>query len=318
MQEARTVAERQAMAPVALFVHSRLEHTRRTLAALADNERASETPLFVFADAARNSSEARAVQAVRRLVASACGFKSVEVIERERNFGLACNIIDGVSSVVQRHGRVIVLEDDLVTGPYFLNFLNDALDRYGGDRRVWHINGWTYPTDLGVGGLPFFTSIMECWGWATWADRWAHFQKDPENLLKSFTAAQVQRFNIGGGYDYWEDVRRNARGVMNTWAVFWYATIFARGGLCLSPPQSHVVNIGIDGSGSNSGNVDIYRETMVSDTYVEQWPAEVTEHEGAFAAIRSFLLMQRHALWRRLASRCKWLLKRIGYSLCRI
>jgi hypothetical protein len=150
---------------------------------------------------------------------------------------------------------------------------------------------------------------MECWGWATWADRWAHFQKIPNELLKSFTPDQVKRFNINGGYDYWEDVKRNARGVMNTWAVFWYATIFARGGLCLSPPQSHVANIGIDGSGANSGSADIYAATVVSDTYVKRWPAEVVADDGAFKAIEAFLSKQQAPLWRRLASRCKWALK---------
>jgi hypothetical protein len=311
MNEVKAHAVKQA-APVALFVHSRVDHTRRTLAALAKNNRARETPLYVFADAARNAREMPAVQAVRKLVSAASGFKSVEVIERERNLGLARNIVDGVTSVIQRHGKVIVLEDDLVTGCHFLEFLNDALDRYADESRVWHINAWTYPIDVGANGRPFFTSVMECWGWATWADRWAHFQKNPDEVLRSFTPDQVRRFNINGGYNYWEDVKRNAHGTMNTWAVFWYATIFRRGGLCLSPPQSHVVNIGIDGSGANSGSADIYAATVVSGTYDECWPTEMAANENAFQAIGSFLSKQRPPLWRRLASRCKWILKSLA------
>jgi hypothetical protein len=298
-------------APVALFVYARPEHTKRTLAALAANERASETRVHIFADAARGPADAAAVDAVRAVARAATGFRSVTLIERPENYGLARNITEGVSALADEHGKVIVLEDDLVTGPHFLAFMNAALDRYAGEARVWHVNGWTYPIELRPDGSPFFTPVMECWGWATWADRWRHYRKDPAGLLARWQPQAVARFNIGGGYDYWGDVRRNAERVLNTWAVFWYATIFEQGGLCLSPAVSHVVNIGIDGSGMNSGSLDIYARVVAAGTMPAIWPGEVAEDEGAWLRIRDFLLAQRPPLWRRAASRIKWSLKRL-------
>lgn len=298
-------------APVALFVHSRAGHTARTLAALAANEGAAETPLIVFADAARRPAEQPAVDAVRDVVRAARGFASVTLVERPVNFGLARNIVEGVGEVIGRYGRVIVVEDDLVTGPHFLAFMNGALDRYADEPAVWHVNGWTYPIPLREDDSPFFTPVMECWGWATWADRWAHFRKDPADLLARWPRDRIRRFNIGGGYDYWGDIRRNADGVMNTWAVFWYASLFEQGGLCLSPARSHVVNIGIDGSGTNSGSLDIYRLVTAAGTVPAEWPAEIAEDRDAWEKIRDFLQSQRPPWWRRAASRAKWMLKRL-------
>jgi hypothetical protein len=299
-------------APVALFVHARPDHMSRTLDALAANPGASETDLFIFADAARNEREQAAVEAVRVRARAASGFRSVEVVERPHNYGLARSITQGVSQIVNRYGRVIVVEDDVVTGPNFLAFMNEGLDRYADDKKVWHINGWTYPVELASDDSPFFTSIVECWGWATWADRWRHYRKDPAGLLARWPKSRVERFNVGGGYDYWRDIRRNRDGVVNTWAVFWYATIFEQGGLCLSPARSHVVNIGIDGSGANSGSLDIYARVEAAGTMPAIWPSEVAESEGAWIRIRDFLLAQRPPLWRRAASRIKWTLKRLG------
>lgn len=299
-------------APIALFVHARPDHMSRTLEALAANRGAAEADLIIFADAARNDRERAAVEAVRARARAASGFRSVALVERPQNYGLARNITEGVSQVVSQYGRVIVVEDDVVTGPHFLAFMNEALDRYADDPKVWHVNGWTYPVELRPDDGPFFTPIMECWGWATWADRWRHYRKDPAGLLARWPKSMIERFNIGGGYDFWRDIRRNREGVVNTWGVFWYATIFEQGGLCLSPARSHVVNIGIDGSGVNSGSLDIYASDMAIGAMPSQWPSEAVEDEAAWARIRDFLLSRRPPLWRRAASRSKWAAKGLG------
>jgi hypothetical protein len=301
-----------------MFVYARPEHTRKALEALAANKGAEETPLYVFADAPRRPTDATAVRAVRALARAATGFRSVTLVERPANYGLARNIIEGVSALVAQHGKVIVLEDDLITGRHFLAFMNAGLDRYAKEPGVWHINGWTYPIELRADGTPFFSPVMECWGWATWADRWAHFRKDPADLVARWQKPAIQRFNIDGGYDYWGDIKRNADGVMNTWAVFWYATIFEQGGLCLSPAESHVVNIGIDGSGTNSGSLDIYHLVTTADTMPASWPSDVVEDKAAWERIRDFLFSQRAPLWRRAGSRMKWLLKRISRWIARM
>jgi hypothetical protein len=94
---------------------------------------------------------------------------------------------------------------------------------------------------------------MNCWGWATWSDRWKHYERDPENLIRKFTKDEINRFNLGGAYNFWGQAKANANGSLKTWAIFWYATIFKNRGLCLNPTQSLVQNIGHDGSGTNCG-----------------------------------------------------------------
>lgn len=256
-----TSLNKLSLAPIVLFVFARPDHASRTLEALAANDLAQQSELIIYADAARNDSEVEEVNAVRHLVSTARGFKSVTIIERKKNYGLARNIIEGVTEVCSRFGRVIVLEDDMITSPYFLTFMNEALNRYQHDSNVWHISGWNYPIDKDGLGDSFFWRVMNCWGWATWVDKWAHFQKDPEFLVRNWTATEIDRFNLGTA-DFWEQVLLNYSGKRDTWAVFWYATIFAHKGLCLNPAQTLVQNIGNDGTGENCSSSNIFWNDM--------------------------------------------------------
>jgi hypothetical protein len=244
--------------PIVLFAFARPDHILRTLEALAANVLADQSDLIVYSDAARNESEAVKVRAVRDLVNAASGFRSLTVIERETNYGLARNIVEGVTEVCKHYGRVIVLEDDIVTSPHFLSFMNAALDRYADDPCVWHVSGWNYPIDPEGLGDAFFWRAMNCWGWATWADRWEFFQKDPQCLIESWDEEKIKRFNLDGAHDFWGQITANQAGNLDTWAIFWYATIFENGGLCLNPARSFVSNIGHDGSGENCGGSDLF------------------------------------------------------------
>ena len=240
-------------APVALFVYKRADHARKTLAALAANDGAAETDLIVFCDGARGADDAQAVMQTRRVVQGAGGFKSLSIRERPENLGLAQNIVQGVGEILEAHGRVIVLEDDLITAPGFLTYMNQALDRYQDEPDAWHISGWNYPVDASDMADAFFWSVMNCWGWATWADRWQHLKLDPKVFVDAFSTHQIRDFNLGDRVDFWNQMERNAAGDLSSWAIFWYATVFKNQGLCLNPSQSLVSNIGLDGSGENSG-----------------------------------------------------------------
>lgn len=239
--------------PVAVFAYARPEHTRRSLDALARNTGAVDTDVTVFCDGARGDQDRDQVDAVARVVAEATGFRSLKIVRRDRNFGLADNIIAGVSEVAERAGRVIVLEDDIETAPGFLDFMAAALDRYCDDEQVWHVSGWLY--DIDRTGLPeyFLWPVMNCWGWATWSDRWAQFDRDPERIDREWDADMKRRFNLDGAHDFYAQITGNLEGRIRTWAIFWYATIFENNGVCLSPTQPFLRNIGLDGSGENSG-----------------------------------------------------------------
>lgn len=292
------------LAPIALFVYNRPVHTRRTVEALQKNDLALESDIYIFSDAPKNNEGTEAVREVREYIRQIDGFKTVTIIERETNFGLTRTIIDGVTSVVNQHGRIIVLEDDVVTSRYFLNYINRALDHYVSVQLVWHVSGWNYPID--PNGLPqsYFLRAMFCWGWATWADRWKYFHKAPDRLLEEWDAEKINRFNLDGKYDFWEQVKKNASGKLNTWGVFWYATIFEHNALCLNPAVTYVENIGLDKSGENCDDATSYTNRL-NLSHLVFFPDEIVESKLALTRIQQFCDADHPSLFRRLIKRFK-------------
>lgn len=288
-------------APIVLFVFARPDHTCHTLTALAANELAQESDLIVFADGARNDAEWAKVRKVRELVRGVHGFRSVTLIERMENYGLARNIIEGVTEVCSQRGRAIVMEDDIVTSPCFLKFMNQALDRYLNDKRVWHISGWNYPIDVAGMDEAFFWRVMNCWGWATWADRWQHFHKSPADIVCRWSFAQRRRFNLDGAHSFFSQVLGNYLGKNRTWAIFWYATLYERQGLCLNPAASYVTNSGCDGTGTHEYKGADYA-TVLNYQFPMKWPELVVENQLAVTRIKQFYqasttLRQRGKSW---------------------
>lgn len=238
-------------APVVLFVFSRPEHTRHTLEALRANTLAYKTDLIVYADAARTETDEINVQQVRDIVNSTQGFRTITVIERTHNFGLANNIIDGVTNVCAQFGRVIVLEDDLVTSPYFLTYMNEALELYEDDQRVASIHGYCYPVKA---KLPetFFIKGADCWGWATWKRAWSHFNPNGTELLEKIKNNELTNsFDYNSSYPFTEMLQAQINGKNNSWAIRWHASIFLLSKLTLYPGKSLVHNIGNDSSGTH-------------------------------------------------------------------
>lgn len=300
------------LAPVVLFVFARVDHTKRTLDSLAENELASQSDLIVYSDAARNQKEEITVNEVRALLKSIKGFRSVTVIERQTNYGLARNIIEGVTDVCKRFGRVIVLEDDLVTSPSFLCFMNAALERYQADKEVWHISGWNYPIDPTGLGDAFFLRVMNCWGWATWADRWQHYEKNTEKLIAEFDRRMIRKFDLEDSGVFWSQVLQNQRGRINTWAIYWYAAIFKNGGLCLNPTTSYVDNIGHDGSGTHGSNAAKIYSSELNKTSNPQLPAQIIENPIGIQRIMWFYEKIRPSLHQRIRWKFSAILSRLG------
>jgi len=241
------------LAPIVLFVYNRLEHTRQTVEALQKNELANQSELFIYCDNAKNEDARDKVDEVREYVESIEGFKKVTIIKREKNWGLANSIIDGVTKIVNEYGNIIVLEDDLVTSPYFLKFMNEALEFYKDEKKVMHISGYSQPFDKTGFTEHFFVKPTTCWGWATWANRWSFFQKDSKLFLNKFDKKRKYDFNIKDTYPYYSHIVMNQKNKINTWAIFWYATVFFQNGLSLHPINSMVKNVGHDGSGVHCG-----------------------------------------------------------------
>ncbi len=290
-------------APIALFTYNRPEHTRQTLEALKKNSLAKASHLFIFSDGPKSPLDEELVKEVRNHIRNIDGFKEITTIERDENRGLASSITDGVTRLVDECGRVIVLEDDMITSPAFLTFMNSALEYFKLKKRVWHISGWNYPID--PTGLPdtFLWRVMNCWGWATWADRWQFYEKDTKTLINNFTKQDIYRFNLDGCEDFWGQVLANRSGAINTWAIYWYATIFLNQGLCLNPAWSYVKNIGLDGSGIHCGNdPSLNRRRLNTKTHV-RFPKKLEEDKEALKAIKKYFSSRKRPLLTRIVNK---------------
>lgn len=289
----------QHLAPIALFVYNRPEHTRRTLKFLKENLLAEESRLFIFSDGPKDETQQLIVAEVRGIIRSIEGFKSVELIERKSNFGLADSIIDGVSMLAAKYGKVIVFEDDLITSPRTLQYFNDALNRYQDEERIMHIGAYMYP--LKNKNLPqtFFYRAATSWGWATWERAWKDFEPDIDKIIAQFDGAKKHQFSIEGTMNFWKQIKEFKYGKNNSWAIRWYASVFLKGGLTLNPSQSLINNIGHDGSGVHSGLSDIYT-VFVDHKPVSFFPENIEENPEAYSAIKSFLKNRKGSLFQRL------------------
>lgn len=299
------------LAPITLFVYNRPWHTQQTIEALQKNELASESELFIYSDAAKTEQDSLKVKEVRNYIHAIAGFKEITIIEREENWGLANSIIDGVTSLVNQYGKVVVLEDDIVSSPYFLRYMNDALEYYQNKESVMHISGWNYP--INTADLPetVFLRGTSCWGWATWARAWKFFEKNPQKLSKTFTKSDKYKFDYDGSAGMWSQVTGNLTGKLNTWAIFWYATVFKKRGLCLHPTKSLVENIGHDGSGVHCGDSNMY-DDLLSDRPVSEFTDEMTENTLVMSRIIFFLLKNKKNIFERVIH---GILKKLGCKL---
>ncbi len=283
------------LAPVALFTYNRLWHTRQTIEALQRNDLAPESDLFVFSDGPRSESERGKVDSVRGYIRTITGFKRVNIVERETNAGLAQSIIIGVTDIVNSYGRIIVLEDDMVTSPFFLRYMNDALKFYKDEARVISVHGYIYPLRT---PLPetFFLRGADCWGWATWKRGWDVFEPDGRKLLREMKERKLQKcFDLNGAHDYTRMLRWQARGALDSWAIRWHASAFLRDKLTLYPGVSLINNIGLDASGTHCSPTDRF-DIELADKAVKIGSIPLEEHAGAKLALEKYHRTTRSSL----------------------
>lgn len=258
------------LAPIALFVYNRPMHTKKVLQSLQQNDLSQGSVLYIFADAPKTLAEQAKVDEVKQVVKQQQWCKEVNLVERTTNFGLAKNIIEGVSQVVQQYGKVIVLEDDIVTSRGFLTYMNQALDLYAHEPQVMHVSGHLPPVKMPRQlSNTFFFKKTSCWGWGTWATAWEALNINASELLAEIKAAgKVATFNIEGSYNFVEHLEANIEGRLNTWAIKWQASVFLQDGLCLYPKQSLTRNIGFDGSGEHCVYSGLHLRQSITNSIV--------------------------------------------------
>ncbi|SIT68298.1 putative methyltransferase, LIC12133 family [Ectothiorhodosinus mongolicus] len=284
-------------APIALFVYARPEHVRRTVESLLRNSEAANSDLIVFSDAARSSDKEEAVRQVREYVAGIEGFRSLTIHHRPENYGLSKSIIEGVSQVLTEHDHVIVMEDDLETSPFFLRYMNEALERYAEDDRVISVHGYIYPVQK---PLPeaFFLRGADCWGWATWRRGWKLFNPDGQFLLDELKRQKLLKaFDFNGAYSYSGMLQGQINGTNDSWAVRWHASAFLANKLTLYPGRSLVHNIGNDSTGTHCGASAVF-DAELSTTPIRLDDVVVEESTAAKTVIEEFLRAKRPPLQR--------------------
>ena len=250
------------LSPILLYAYNRPQHLKRCVESLLANNLAKASEVFVFSDAAKNEKDVEAVSQVRKYIHEISGFCTIHIIERKENWGLARSIIDGVTTVIAEYGRVIVVEDDLVVSPYFLQFMNDALEMYKDEERVGHIQACDFTQNPSLPDT-FLIKWTGSWGWGTWDRAWKHFSPNGQQLLDELERRGLTyEFDFNGKYGYTRMLRRQIEGKNNSWAIRWNASLFLNDVLSLNVGKSLVGNEGFDGSGTNCGGGGLYASNL--------------------------------------------------------
>lgn len=243
--------------PIVIFVYNRPDHTKRVIESLMVNQEASESDLIIYSDSAKTESHLTKVNEVRSYLKQITGFKSIQVVERMENYGLAKSIITGVSEVIEKSETVIVLEDDILVSPYFLKFMNSGLENYKNEEKVASIHAYSYPMHTKGLDDTYLIRGADCWGWATWKRAWKFFEADGKKLRDELLKGNlVGKFDYDHTYPFFRMLEDQIAGRNNSWAIRWHASIFLKNKLTLYPKDSLILNIGLDNSGTHCDDND--------------------------------------------------------------
>ncbi len=280
-----------SLAPIILFTYNRPEHTQQTLNALKQNVLADESVLHVYVDGLKDGAGSDAEEKhnqLKEVIKAQKWCKEIIIHESPINLGLAESVKRGVTEIVNQYGKVIVLEDDLVTSKYFLKFMNDALTMYEKNEEVVCITGYIYPVKK---ELPetFFLKGADCWGWATWKRGWDLFEQDGTKLLAELNIKNlIDEFDFNKSYPYSQMLKDQISAKNDSWAILWYASAFLKNKLTLYPGISMVHNIGIDGTGMHSGGLTDKFDVVLNQNEVVLKPISILEDKKSKQFIASY------------------------------
>jgi hypothetical protein len=246
------------LAPIIYFAYNRPGHMLQTLEALSKNRLANESDLWIYIDGPKEntSNEDLAKNAeVKKIAQQKQWCKNVTVVAAEKNKGLFKSITEGITTIVNQYGKIIVVEDDTLVSPGFLEYMNDALTMYEDAPEVMHVAGYSLPqfSGLDIKESTYFFQHTTCWGWGTWKRAWSFFDADGKRLMKRIKEEKknIYRLNMYGGFEFYWGLKAIAEGKFHDWNYNWHTSVFLQNGLCLHPANSLVSNIGHDGSGTN-------------------------------------------------------------------
>ena len=244
-------------APIVLFVYNRPWHTQQTVEALQKNELVAESDLFIFADGAKTENDEK-VNEVRKYIKTITGFKSITIFEKEKNCGLANSVIAGVAEIINKFGKVIVVEDDIVTSKYFLKFMNEALNFFENDERIFSVSAYTYPAKTMKIPKSYKHDIYlsyrhGSWGWGTWKERWSSVDWRVSDFNDFSQNVEFQKTFNRSGADMSGMLKAQIEGRIDSWAIRFDYSLFKQNKFNIRPVKSLVNNVGLDNSGTHTG-----------------------------------------------------------------
>ncbi len=251
------------LAPIAIFTYNRYSHLKRTIEALQRNYLAKESEIFIFSDGAKSESDMLEVQKVRDYISCINGFKKVNIVKKSSNLGLAQSIITGVSEIINRYGSIIVLEDDLETSPFFLDYMNLTLQNYSPDN-VWSIAGYSPTIQIPESYVyETFLAFRNCsWGWATWKQNWNVTDWDVKDFNEFFINKENRNSFEKGGNDLSIMLLKQMNNQINSWSIRFNYAGYKYNLPTVYPTNSFVRNIGVDGSGTNMKKSERYKTQL--------------------------------------------------------
>lgn len=311
------------LAPIILFVYNRLWHTQQTVEALLKCELAKESDLYIFADGPKEDASDETQQKiaeVRQYIHTINSFKSIQIQESPTNKGLANSVIQGVSKIIDKHGKVIVVEDDIVAHPFFLRFMNDALDSYQDNSKIFAISAtmekFQIPTNYKKD--VFLTYRFGSWGWATWAEQWhsVNWNIDKYSIIKYPSSKRIKQF-CKGGEDLWPMLLSQKNGEIDSWAIRMSYSMNVQNRLCLRPVRSFVNNIGMDGSGIHCGDNTVSLLSLYDKKdYSMFFPLDISIHNAITKEIHSIFRSKKlpeHSVIKRTKKKIKRVLKKLHF-----
>lgn len=296
------------MSPICIFAYKRPDTTSRLIESLLQCPECSESELYVFLDGPKRIEDQEKVDETRALFSHLeSHFKEVHLMPSSENKGLARSIISGVTQVINQHGNIIVLEDDLVVAPDFLTFMNQALTLYHDRDDIWSISGYTpniQPNALQELNGVFIVPRAQCWGWATWAHQWNKVDWNVSDYHRMSSRAERQAFNQGGN-DLYRALDMERHGKIESWAIRWAYAGYRNQAWTLNPMGSKVQNIGFTCSDSHQGwhdarhNVALSTQPALLDPNVQPnpiWTAAFKKHNDLSLISKIGYFMRRHDL----------------------
>ncbi|MBQ7698581.1 MAG: glycosyl transferase [Paludibacteraceae bacterium] len=309
------------LSPIIVFAYNRPEHLRKTLNWLGQNELAEQSTLYIFCDGPKNKDALSETQlkrfgsydtylakigearSVAREVAIVPTFKEVHVVEREENLGLGTSVITGVTEIINKYGRAIVLEDDLETSPYFLSYMNQCLGHYEARKSVFSISGLSrphperfYPKDYPYDVYVSLTHHPT--GWATWADRWnqVDWKADAYEIMKE-QPAMVEAFRRIE-HTEWEALIKQRKTGQNVWSVRFGLAHFVNHAVSICPIVSYINHIGWDSEATNAvGGGSTWNFERLADNANIRFLDILYEDKRIINAWYSFTIPQRRKGW---------------------